>query len=102
MRSSVSSGSEFFGHIEEIEDQLSRVHTVVAVGEHDRWPAFTEWIAAHAAEDPGVITGPDDVALQLYTSGTTGLPKGVMLTNAQFLRLAGGRRARSGGSTPTA
>src|ERR1051325_11390071 len=27
---------------------------------------------------------PDDVAMQLYTSGTTGLPKGAMLTNANL------------------
>jgi long-chain acyl-CoA synthetase len=74
-------GSEFFGHIEVIEDKLTRVHTVVAVGEHDRWPGFTDWIAVHAAEDPGVITGPGDVSFQLYTSGTTGLPKGVLLSN---------------------
>jgi long-chain acyl-CoA synthetase len=58
-------GSEFFGHIEVIEDKLTRVHTVVAVGEHDRWPGFTDWIAVHAAEDPGVITGPGDVSFQL-------------------------------------
>jgi long-chain acyl-CoA synthetase len=42
---------------------------------------FTDWIAAHPAEDPGVITGPGDVSFQLYTSGTTGLPKDVMLSN---------------------
>jgi len=29
-------------------------------------------------------TAPDDVAMQLYTSGTTGLPKGAMLTNANL------------------
>ena len=74
-------GSDFFGHIEAIEDKLTRVRTVVALGEHDRWPEFSDWIAAHRAEDPGVITGPGDVSVQLYTSGTTGLPKGVMLTN---------------------
>lgn len=28
---------------------------------------------------------PDDVVLQMYTSGTTGLPKGVMLTNANVM-----------------
>ena len=31
--------------------------------------------------DPGVEGTPQDICLQLYTSGTTGLPKGVMLSN---------------------
>jgi long-chain acyl-CoA synthetase len=30
--------------------------------------------------DPGFDAGPDDVVTQLYTSGTTGLPKGVMIS----------------------
>ena len=32
------------------------------------------------AADPGFEPGPDDVVTQLYTSGTTGLPKGAMIS----------------------
>jgi long-chain acyl-CoA synthetase len=45
---------------------------------------FDDWIAGCLSEDPGHVGSPDDVSMQLYTSGTTGLPKGVMLTNANL------------------
>jgi long-chain acyl-CoA synthetase len=77
-------GRDFVGHIEAIEDELTTVQTVVAVEEHDHWPSFDDWISSHPTDDPGVTTGPDDVAFLMYTSGTTGLPKGVMLTNANY------------------
>lgn len=78
-------GSEFFGHLEAVEEQLASVQDIVAIGTHDRWPSFNDWLAGHSDEDPSVTTGPDDIAFLMYTSGTTGLPKGVMLTNGNYL-----------------
>jgi long-chain acyl-CoA synthetase len=79
-------GAEFVPHVEKVESDLARVRTIVAVGGHDRWPSYADWADAAATHDPGVVSSGDDVAYQLYTSGTTGLPKGVMLTNDNFFK----------------
>lgn len=47
--------------------------------------AFEDWREAASTEDPGVAIDPSEVAVQLYTSGTTGRPKGAMLTHANLL-----------------
>jgi acyl-CoA synthetase (AMP-forming)/AMP-acid ligase II len=46
---------------------------------------YEAWLAGAADEDPGAGTDPDDVVLQLYSSGTTGQPKGAMLTSANLM-----------------
>lgn len=54
--------------------------------------SFDDWVEALPADDSGRSSAPDEIAIQLYTSGTTGRPKGAMLTNANlwaYYRAAG-------------
>jgi len=41
---------------------------------------YEEFVGSGTEDDPGVATDRDDVAVMIYTGGTTGFPKGVMLT----------------------
>ena len=77
-------GADFRGHLAEFESALQTVKKIVVVGDHPRHESYASWTGARAADDPGLPSAPDDVAMQLYTSGTTGLPKGAMLTNANL------------------
>jgi acyl-CoA synthetase (AMP-forming)/AMP-acid ligase II len=56
-----------------------RVPHVVSLGQLEDWLG--------PAEDPGIPAEPDHVAFQLYTSGTTGRPKGAMFANGTNLRV---------------
>lgn len=48
---------------------------------------FESWLAGATADDPFVGVDPHDVVLQLYTSGTTGHPKGAMLTGDSLVHI---------------
>ena len=53
---------------------------------------YEDWLGAASRSTPATWASRDDVSMQLYTSGTTGLPKGVMLANrniATMIELAG-------------
>src|SRR5690606_21032465 len=81
-------GEEFFPVVERIRGELQTVRKIIAVsGSHPGWEAYETWRDRQSAEDPGLPTGPEDVAIQLYTSGTTGHPKGVQLTNRNLFTL---------------
>ncbi|MFC7439742.1 class I adenylate-forming enzyme family protein [Laceyella putida] len=55
--------------------------TVRALYHYDLDPAFTKAYAIHPTTEPEVEVDPDEPVVLTYTSGTTGAPKGVMITH---------------------
>ena len=78
-------GDEFLNALGRMN--LSRLATVVVIGDPGKsgYPTYDQWLAGQPAHDPGVPVDDTDTCYQLYTSGTTGLPKGVEITHANFL-----------------
>ena len=78
-------GPEFTGLIEKCRTECSRLKHVIALGGgHASWPAYESWRDKQKGDDPRVPVKADDDAIQLYTSGTTGHPKGFQLTNGNY------------------
>lgn len=75
-------GDTFKDQVAVIRDGVSVPH-VVDIGE-----AYEEMIRSGSPDEPASTTGPDDLFAIFYTSGTTGGPKGVMLTHENFLSAA--------------
>jgi long-chain acyl-CoA synthetase len=74
-------GPDFLTELTAFEPGLEGVKEVVVIGGDGRHTAYDAWSGEAADTDPGIELGPDEVVIQLYTSGTTGLPKGAMITN---------------------
>jgi len=80
-------GPDFVPVLDAIAGNLDHVSTIVVIGGHPQHGDYDAWVSAQPTTDPGVVAAADDVAFQLYSSGTTGRPKGVMLTNHNFFAL---------------
>ena len=71
----IIAGPDYRDVAREIADAVPQTLEVVDTGED-----YERRLASSAATDPGHRGAMGDVAVQMYTSGTTGLPKGVLTT----------------------
>ncbi len=79
-------GPEFIDLGRRVAQDAPELKGVIAMeGGAPEWPAFEAWRDAQPDTDPRLDSKTGDVVLQLYTSGTTGRPKGAMLTHDNFL-----------------
>jgi long-chain acyl-CoA synthetase len=84
-------GADFYPVVEKVADELKTVREIIALdGKHAVWRDYKDWLARHEAQDPHLPVGGRDCAIQMYTSGTTGHPKGAQLSHDNLLTLLPG------------
>ncbi len=71
--------------VEEIAADLATIRQVISLDSHSEWLNYTQWRDQQPANQLQAAADPADTMVQMYTSGTTGFPKGVELNHSSML-----------------
>ena len=77
--------NELVPEAQQIAAAIGRPVKLFSAGSNDGGiPELLQWAGQYPETDCAITSDPQDVAIQLYTSGTTGNPKGAMISNANL------------------
>ena len=77
---------DFLAQARALAAQLSCIRIRIAIGSEDADTLSYECLVSESsADEPTATAGPSDIAYLMYTSGTTGGPKGVMISHAAMV-----------------
>ncbi len=80
-------GEEYAPLVDAIAENLPRLKRVIVMGD-EAGGKYRAWRDPQPASRPGIEVAPADIAVQMYTSGTTGNPKGVELSHRAMVGAA--------------
>jgi acyl-CoA synthetase (AMP-forming)/AMP-acid ligase II len=77
---------KFLEQLEPLLDTLPALKTIVVIGDAvGGHPTYADLVGAASTAEPALVVDEDSTAWLLYTSGTTGFPKGAMLTHRNLV-----------------